>query len=851
MRLHVELQTERNVAAGMNPDEARYAAQRQFGNVASLQERAREGWGWLWLEQVWQDTRYAVRQLRRSPAFAVTTIGIMAIGIGASTALFSVVNGVLLRPLPFPDSERVVMLSEVHPVTGRTRVAPAVYLEWSGQASSFAHMAAVSGRSYLSQSAGRGEKINAQRVTASFFPVLGVSPILGRTFTTEEEGEGANRVVVLSHRFWQSRFGGRRDVLNETIELDDQPYSVIGVMPDLDLVWNPPLFTPRTFTAAERSDYGSHNLVCIGRLKPGVSHQQAQGELESICRRIALAHPDTNRDRSGSVRSLLPDLTSDVGRPLYVLLGAVGIMLLIAVVNVAGLLLARAGAREREMAVRASLGAGRGRMIRQALSESLLLALAGGVLGVFLARWSLDGLAKFASRYLPRTDQIVMDGVVLALSTGLIIVTGLTAGVGPALHSIRRNMVEAFRRTEGNAAAGGRVHRTRSVLVTMQLALTLTLLCSSGLLARSWLKLQQAEQGFDAREVYLTQFDLGTGRKYDTPEKIAAFARAAIEAISALPEVESAALTTGQPMLGFQGLLFRVEGRPELPTSAMPLAHAAAVTPDYFKAMRIPLKQGRGFETRDALGSPRVAIISEELARRFFPGENPIGRRIMLLTMSDQPDAWREIIGVAGDVKPGGPQSEPVPQVYEPLAQRPEGTLALVVRSRVSGRDLPTAVNDAIGTVDPMLPVPKIRPYRLTIERAWSRQQFSLLLFSGFSTVALLLSVVGIYGITAHAVTTRTQEIGIRMALGALPRDIIRLIVRGGARIALAGAALGLAGSLAFQRVLQSLLYETSPLDPPILLAVFGALASAALLRCWLPARRAARVDPVVALRAE
>lgn len=846
MRAHLELQAERNRAAGMSADEAHYAAQRQFGNVASIQERAREGRGWVWLEQGWQDVRYTARQLRRSPAFATAVVGTMALGIGASTALFSVVNGVLLRPLPFPDADRVVMLSETHPVTGRTRVAPAVYLDWKRQASSFADLAAVGGRSYLSRSSGRGDKINAHRVTAGFFAVLGVNPTLGRTFTAEEVSR-TERVVVLSHRFWQSRFGGRMDVLTQTIELDDETYSIIGVMPDQNLVWNPALFVPMTFTASQQVDYGDRNLTCIGRLKDGVSVGLAQSELESICQQIGLRHPDTNRGRGGSVRPLLADLTSDARPALFIQLGAVGAVLLIAIVNVSGLLMARACVRRKELSVRAALGAGRGRIMRQMICESLLLAMLGGALGVMVARWSLDGLARLASHYLPRTDQIMLDSRVLGFSAGLVLIAGLGAGFMPALQAVRVGMIEAIRGAAGKATSS----RLRSGLVVLQVALTLVLLTFSGLITHSWLKLQQADQGFDVENVHITQFDLGSGRSYDSPQKIANFARAATEAVSALPDVESAALTTGQPMIGFHGLLFQVEGRPEVPKTMMPLTHDAAVTPDYFKVMRIPLRQGRGFEAHDAFGAPRVAIISEELARRHFPGENPVGRRLMVLTMSDQPDAWREIIGVVGDVRPSGPQSELIPHVYEPLAQRPGGTLALAVRSRSSTAVLPTEVNDALGSVDPMLPVPRLRPYRLIVERAWSRQQLTLILFSFFSVAALGLSLIGIYGISAYAVSQRTREIGIRMALGALPRSVARMVLIEGARTVLLGAGVGLIGSFALQRSIRALLYETNPFEPVVFLSVAGLITLAALLGSLLPARRAAKVDPVVALRAE
>ncbi|HEY4249030.1 MAG TPA: ABC transporter permease [Lacunisphaera sp.] len=851
IKLHLEMEMEAKVTAGMTPEEARYSALREFGNIANIQEKTRDERGWVWLEKIWLDVRHAARVLRKSPGFSVTAILTVSIGIGACTALFTIINGVLLRPLPFDQPDRVVMITETRSGNVETQVSPAVYLDWVKQTSVFEGLAILSGRSYNSRLPGPGEKIRAQCVTANYFSVLGVQAFLGRTFRSDEEVEGRNRVVVLSYSFWQSHFGGRDDVLNETLQLDDEAYTIVGVMPDKNLVWNPRIFTPRISFTEDREDYGSHNFVCIGRLKPGVSLDVAQHELDVVSSRIAQTHPETNRDRGAHLVPLLSSLVGNVRVQLLTLLGAVGFLLLIAGTNVAGLMLTRASSRAHEIAVRIALGAGQGRIVRQILCESLLIAVMGGVLGTMMAYGSLGPLVRFAGHHVPRTDQIQLDGSVLAASIGLVLLTGLCAGLLAAVQSMRENMIEPLRNVTIGRFSGRRRQRARTVLVIFEIALTLTLLTGAGLLTRSLLSLQRADQGFSSKNVYIAQFDLGGGLKYNAPEKISTFARDAIARVSALPGVDSAALTTGQPMIGFEGLLFEVVGAPEVPVASMPVTFDSAVTPDYFKVMGIPLMQGRGFNAQEVAGAPRAVIISEELARRHFPAVDPIGQRIRIMTMANKPDVPREIVGVVGDVNPSGPQSEIIPQVYEPLAQRPQSTLALVVRVKNSALGLPVAVSNAIHGIDPNLPFPNVRSYEVNMANAWARQQFSLVIFAFFSGAALLLAGVGIYGTTAYSVEQRTREIGIRMALGARPASVLRLVLGFGINIAWGGLFFGGFCSLVLGRILRSLLFNISPADPVTLLITAAFLAIVTLFASWLPARRAAKVDPVIALRAE
>jgi putative ABC transport system permease protein len=799
-----------------------------------------------------QDLRYAARQLRRAPGFAATAVLTIAIGIGSCTALFSIVNGVLLRPLRFPEPERIVTLEETRP-PNRSRIppAPGAFLDWIEQSSGFAHIAANAGRGFNTRLDGRAVNLSGQAVTANFFAVLGVAPILGRTFLPEEEKPGQNQVVILSHGTWQSAFGGRSDILNQTMVLNDQPFTIVGVLPDRNLVWQAAVFTPLVFGDAARTDYGSHGgFGAIARLKPGVSLEQAQRDLDRVSDNIARAHPDSNQGHGAKVEPLLDTLTGDVRRQLLILLSAVGFVLLIACVNVASLLLARANARQREIAVRAALGAGRGRIMRQFLVESLLVCVLGGALGTLMAYGSMGAIVRFVSAYVPRTEEITLDGTVLAVSLGLMLIAGLGVGSLPALQFTRGDLMDPLKDAGRGTSVGRKRRRLHASLVVIEISLAMMLLVGTGLLARSLSALQRADQGFDARNVYTSSIGL-RGNKYNSSEKTRAFFTVLTERISTLPDVATVALANGLPSLGVRGLLFHVVGTPEVPVKDAPHTQAYIVSPDYFKALGVPLLRGRGFTGEDRVGSPRVVIINQELARRHFPGVDPIGQRLMIMTMADKPDAIREIIGVVGNVRPSGPQSELHPQVYEPVAQFALNWLTLIVKTKGPAPAFPATLNDVMKALDPDLPVGNVRPYEAALAGRWFRQRFSMILFTLFSTIALALAAIGIYGVMSYAVSQRTQEIGIRMALGAKARDVLALVFGSGGTIVALGVAIGLAGSIAFARVLRTLLFNTSPVDVLNLIVVSALLAFVALLACALPARRAIKVDPVVALRSE
>jgi predicted permease len=804
------------------------------------------------LEQFAGDLRYAARQLRKAPGFALTALLTIAIGIGACTALFSVVNGVLLRPLRFNEPERIVSLVETRP-PNRQRIAPApgAYLDWVEQTSAFAHLAAHSGRGYNVRHDGRVVSVSARAITASYLPVLGVEPVLGRNFLREEETPGKDRVALLSYGAWQTQFGGRADVLNQTIVLSDQPFTIVGVLPDRDLMWNGVVFVPLDFNDAARSDYGSHGgFGVIARLKPGITVAQAQANLDVVSEQIGRAHPESNLGHGAHVEPMLNTVTGHVRLQLLVLLGAVGFVLLIACVNVASLLLARASARQREIAVRAALGASRGRIVRQFLAESLLVCALGGALGTLMAYGSMGAIARFVANYVPRTHEITLDGVVLVVSLSLVLLAGLGVGLMPALQFTRGDLAEPLKDSGRGTSAGRQRQRLRAGLVAIEIALAMVLLAGTGLLARSLSALQRADQGFDGRNVYTTGIGL-SGNKYNNGEKARVFFTELADRVATLPDVATVALSNGLPSLGVRGLLFHVVGTPEVPVKDEPHTQAYIVSPDFFKALGIPLLRGRGFTPENRAGSPRVVIINQELARRHFPNVDPIGQRLMIMTMADKPDAIREIIGVVGNVRPSGPQSELEPQVYEPLAQHALGGLTLIVKAKGPAPALPAAVSEVMKSIDPDLPFRNVRAYQSALAGSWFRQRFSMILFTVFSGIALTLAAIGIYGVMNYAVSQRTHEIGIRMALGAKARDVVALVFSSGARIVALGVVIGIAGSIAFARLLQSMLFNTSPSDPLTLGAVALLLAVVAFLACWIPARHATKVDPIVALRSE
>jgi putative ABC transport system permease protein len=796
------------------------------------------------------DLRYALRQLLRAPGFTAVALLTIALGIGACTAIFSVVNTVLLRPLPYPESDRLVVVRETNPPQfPEFSVAPGQYFGWLAQSSSWESLASSRSGTYNLTGRGEPQRVIAERVTANHFATLRVRPALGRDFRAEEDVPGQENVALLSHGFWQRQLGGRPDVLQQTITLDGQPFTVIGVMP----AWfrrqaRTEVYTPAAYTAADREQRGGHYISVFGRLKAGVTLEQARSEMAVIADRMARQYPDTNKGWGVRLTPMLEAAVRDVKPVLLALMAAVGFLLLIACANVANLLLARATGRAREIAVRGALGAGRGRLVRQLLTESLLLALLGAGLGVAVAHLGIAGLMSLAPESVPRFQEVSIDLGALGFSAALACLTGVAFGLVPALQATRHELSETLKQAGRGAGESGRRHRLRGTLVVAEMAIALVLLVGAGLLMRSFVRLQQVDPGFDPRQALAVRVSL-PDKKYDGDEEKALFTDQALRRLAAIPGVQAAGAAHVAPLSGSDYVLgFTIKGRPPIAPSDLPSTNYYAVSPDYFRAMGIRLLRGRSFERTDSAGATPVAIISESMARRFFPGEDPIGKHIHV---TQGPEKWRQIVGIVGDVRQYDLHGEMTVQTYEPLAQQPFSFLTFVVRSAGSLEPLPAAIRSAIYAVDGDQPVARIQPLTQFVAESIGRQRFAMLLFAAFSGAALLLAAIGIYGVMAYSVRQRTGEIGIRMALGAGTGQVLRLVFLQGGRYIGLGLGLGVLGALLLTRFLSTLLYGVSAHDPLTFGAIALLLALTAALACLLPARRAARVDPTSALRAE
>ncbi|HEV2803543.1 MAG TPA: ABC transporter permease [Chthoniobacterales bacterium] len=797
------------------------------------------------------EIRYALRQLMKAPSFTAVAIITLALGIGACTAIFSVVNTVLLRPLDNPDPERIVIIRETQlPQFPEFSVSPPNYLDWEKQTKSYEHLAAYAGATLNMTGDGEPQRLTAIKATAHYFEVMGIKPVLGRMLLPEEDAPGKNHVVVLSYGFWQRVFGGARDIVGKTIQLNGEPYNVVGVGPagfsvssKLD-VWTPMAFKPEETANDAR---GGHYINVVGRLKPGVSVAQARAELTVIADQLAKQYPDPQKGWGIFMMPLQDYLVRDVKPVLYTLLGAVGCVLLIACANLANLLLARATARHREISIRAALGAGRGRLIRQLLTESVVLALCGGAAGVLLARWGLDALLALAPTSLPRITEIHLDSGVLFFSLALSVVTGLVFGIAPAWLAARTDMNEALKQGSRGSTEGGARGRLRSALVVVEVTLALVLLGGAGLLARSFIQLAKVDPGFNPENATLMRLTVPE-RKYKEKEQQTAFANALLERVKNLPGVQAVGITHSMPLVGDYVLGFNIEGRPAVDPADLPSTNYYAITPDYFRAMGIRLVRGRVFTAQDDAKAPRVAIINETMARQFFPNEDPIGKRI---NITNGPDTWREIVGIVGDIKQYGVDKATSAQSYEPFAQVPFTSFNVVIRTKGSPAGLLGSLRPAVYAVDKDQPVGIIRPLEEIMADSIARQRFAMMLLTVFSGVALVIAAVGIYGVMAYNVVQRTGEFGIRMALGAQQRDVLRLVLTQGGKLIGLGLLIGLIATLAASRAMGSMLFNTSAYDPLTLATITVVLAAVALVACFFPANRATKVNPIEALRAE
>ncbi|MDQ3134666.1 MAG: ABC transporter permease [Acidobacteriota bacterium] len=807
-----------------------------------------------------QDVRYGVRMLLKSPGFTIIAVVALALGIGANTAIFSLVSAVLVRPLNYHEPDRLMMVWETDSpgsLAGDT-IAPANYADWKAQNQVFADMAAIEWRNFNLTGDGEPERIPAFGVSANFFPLLGANPALGRTFQTEEDRLGANKVAVISHGLWQSRYGGEDSIVGRSILLNGEPYTVVGVMPrDFQFqVASINLWVPIALTPDQLADRDIHNLNAVARLKPGVTVAQANADIQAITHRIAAAYPDQAEGLSASVIPLHEQLAGNLRRPLLILLVAVGFVLLIACANVAGMLLARATARRREIAVRAALGASRRRIVRQLLTESVLLGSLGGGLGLLLSLWAFAFLQQLIPAEMSASATLQLDARMLGFTLVISLLAAVIFGLAPALQASRPDLSLALKQGGGRTGSGIGQRWLRSGFVVAQVALSLVLLVGAGLLVQTLSKLRGQYADLRPESVLTVRTQLA-GAKYREHEQRVAFYDGVLARAEHLPGVVAAGYTTAVPLTGMIANGFTLEGRQAEPNVNWNAIHRQ-VSPGYFQAMGVALRQGRGFNAGDDARAMPVAAINETMARQFWPGESPIGKRFKA-GAPDQPEPWLTIVGIVADVRQIGADAPVKAEMYVPYWQfSRESRLYplfaprdLVIRTSASPTSLVPAVREAVREVDPYQPLASIRTMDEVLDRVTAQRRIGMILLTAFAALALLLAALGIYGVLSFFVVQHTREIGIRMALGAQRGNVLRLVVGQGMLLTLVGIAVGLAGAYALTRVMASLLYGVSATDPLTFIGVPVLLAGVALVACYLPARRATKVDPMFALRYE
>ena len=879
LRFHLEKLVEQNIINGMTAEQARYAALREFGNVGSLKEECRDSWGVRFISELGQDIRYGLRQLRRNPGFTIVAVITLALGIGATTAIFSVVDALLIRPFPFVHAERLVFVWTTNPAKGWSQL-PFSYPNFAdlrngnkvfeGTAGFFA-----SANTNLNLSGkDRPMRVQAAYVSASFFRLLGVEPFLGVTFRSADDGQRSDRVAVISYGLWQRVFSGDPRLARETLTLDDITYTVVGVMPagfhfprfpsDAD-VWIPLSLDP---LSGRKYSRGTKYLTVMARLDPHVSLAQAQAGMDVMAHELEEADP-VNAGNGIKLVPLPKQAVGDLRAALLVLFGAVWFVLLIACTNVANLLLARGTRRRQEIAIRSALGAGRRRLARQILTECLILSFLGGLLGLLVAHWGIQLLSTFPYNapsyfkpYVVSFSQISIDLRVFSFLATLIVVTAIVFGVAPTLQAADSDLQPALKDVSRSLLGGGNRQRLTHLLVVGEVALALVLVFGAGLMVRSFLKLQAVDPGFRPENLMVAEINLPPS-KYSQRSQVVEFYRRLLNRTENLPGVSAAGLINDVPLGGVdEDTGFFIEGQPLPAPGKAPHTHPRVISTDYFLVMGIPLLAGRAFTPWDAAVAPNVAIINATMARRFWPGENPVGKRVALdyeafKYFRDRPPeldlstGWREIVGVVADVRHQGLETDAAPEMYTPYSQRPSSNMSLVVRAHSNPRALAGAIRNEVLAVDKDQAVSSIIPMTGLLAQATVQPRFNLELLGCFAGLALVLAGIGIYGVVAFAVSRRTREIGIRMALGAEKGDVLRMVVGEGLKLAVIGVAVGIAGALALTRFLTSLLYGVTPTDPLTFIAVSLIMIAVALVACYIPARRAAKVDPMVALRYE
>lgn len=858
---HVELLTERNIAAGMSPGEARYAALRKFGGVEQIKEISREEWVWMWPDQLWQDFRFALRQLRKSPAFSLVAVLTLALGIGANVAIFSVVNAVLLRPFAFAQPEKLIWIWAQRAETSRGNFTLPEFCDYRDQNTLFDGLAAIGSYNANLVDQSEAERVQGVRLSANLFQILGVQPVLGRVLDAADDRSDAPAVVLISHGLWARRYGKQNTIIGTNVTLNGEPRVIVGVLPpdfvlpnlDTDVVVPlQPEGDPR------RTVRTSVNFLrFVGRIKPGVSMEQARAELDSIRQNLRRQFPDAYAGKIGVVTvPLTEEIVGNSRNMLVTILGAVAALLLIACVNLAGMSLARAAARQRELAMRSALGATRNHLIRLLLAESALLAIAGGGLGLLLATWGSSALVSFVPADLPRIHNLAIDVRVLIFTAGSILLATGICGLAPAWLLSRTDLRDALASGGRGSAGGSTQSRLRSWLVAGQVGLALVLLASAGLFLRSFALLAKENPGFDARNVLTVRLSLPALGYPDRTALVMLYEKL-LPRLSVLPGVESAGFVSLLPLSpGHFSIPFSVADHPPATGDETPAANFRIITPGYISAMRIPLRSGRNFTEGDTGGRPPVAIISAPLAQKFFSDRSPLGQRL-LLDDTDGPPRPVEIVGVVGQVKQDKLEIPATFDIYLPLPQVPKESVPIlrnysfwVVRTSMPPAALESSVRNEIHSLDANVPA-SLRTMEEVLANVLATRRFSLLLVALFAATALLVAAAGLYAVIAYGIAQRTREIGLRLALGATRARVLRMILTEGFRLVLAGIGLGFLATLALMKLISSQLYGVSARDPLSLILVTALLAIISLLACLMAAQRALHVDPAIALRAD
>jgi putative ABC transport system permease protein len=867
LAFHIERQVQVNIEAGMTPSQARRAAHLAVGSVQAIRQESSESRPGAVARQIVRDLVYGTRILRKSPGFAATSILIVALGIGAATAIFSVVYGVAWRPLPYQEPDRLVSLWTRMPQLNaqRANVNAADYRDWRTDNHVFEDIALVRHiANFNLLGAGEPERLFGARVSPNLFKVLGVAPALGRTFVEGEDEDGRDTVALLSDGLWRRRFGADSSIVGKTVNLSGVPHTVVGVMgPDFQYpgrefqIWTPLIVDPRILS--RRSP--GYDWLAVARLKQGVNLSQAQAEMDGIAKRLANAYPTTNPQTGVLVEPLLESTVGTARPALYAVFGAVTCMVVIACLNLASLLGARMASRSREFAVRLALGASRGRLALQAVAEVAPVLLVGGVLGVAAAAWGVAAFVPLAPTTLPRVESVGVNGPVLAFSIAMLVATGLVAGLLPAMQAWRSELTNATREDSRSSLGGPRQSRTRNILVVAQMAILVPLLVGAGLLVRSFSAVVNVDPGFRAEHVLSLHLAIPRS-KYPKDDQVAGFVGQVVDRVASLPGVRSAGMVNRLPLAGgaqINELEFEAVGQPSQAGGSFHEGFdTRTVTPDYFQTLGIRLIEGRPFTDHDTqvmpvpgmsgMLMPATGIVDDRIARRFWPGENPIGKRFRF-ALPGMP--WIEIVGVAGHIRHDGLDVDPRPQVYFNYLQRPQDRMALVVRTDQDPRTLISATLDAIRAVDAEQPVYDVRTMEDVVERSTAQRWLNMIMVTAFAAIALLLASVGVYGVVTYGVNERRREFGIRLALGAERGAVARLVVWQGTVLAILGSALGFLAAVFVAKAIESLLYGIRASDPPSFATAVGLLVSVALFASYMPARRAASVDPAITLRSE